>query len=151
MHLDHTIVPAKDKEASARFFARIMGLTYDGAKGHFAPVRVGDGLTMDFDDRDAFESHHYAFHITEAEFDGIFARVKEEKLKYGSGPGSHENMEINCEARTWSGGAMAGRDSCEARRAATQSVDDPAEVEESVGNQPGREDGHLRTMGVAVS
>ena len=95
MHLDHTIVPAKDKVASAEFFARIMGLAYDGPQGHFAPVRVGDGLTMDFDDRDSFESHHYAFHITDAEFNGIFERVKQEGLKYGSGPGSHENMQIN--------------------------------------------------------
>ncbi len=95
MHLDHTIVPARDKDASARFFARIMGLAYDGPKGHFAPVRVDDGLTMDFDDRDSFESHHYAFHITDAEFDGIFERVKQEGLTYGSGPGSHENMQIN--------------------------------------------------------
>ena len=95
MHLDHTIVPAKDKEESAKFFARIMGLTYEGPHGHFAPVRVGGGLTMDFDNRDDFESHHYAFHINDAEFDGIYGRVKDEGLKYGSGPGSHEDMQIN--------------------------------------------------------
>ena len=28
--LDHTIVPARDKVASARFFARIFGLEYNG-------------------------------------------------------------------------------------------------------------------------
>ncbi|MCH7655899.1 MAG: VOC family protein [Chloroflexi bacterium] len=95
MHLDHTIVPAKDKEASARFFARIMGLTYEGPHGHFAPVRVDDGLTMDFDNREGFESHHYAFHITDAEFDAIFERVKADGVIYGSGPGSHEDMKIN--------------------------------------------------------
>ena len=95
MHLDHTIVPAKDKEAAARFFARIMGLKYEGLHGHFAPVRVDDGLTMDFDDRDSFESHHYAFHITEAEFDGVFERVKQDGVTYGSGPGSPEDMKIN--------------------------------------------------------
>ena len=33
--LDHTIVPAHDKEASARFFAKIYGLEYDGLMGHF--------------------------------------------------------------------------------------------------------------------
>ena len=95
MQLDHTIVPARDKEASAEFFARIMGLTYEGPHGHFAPVRVNDALTMDFENREAFESHHYAFHIDDEEFDAIYARVKEEGLKYGSGPGSHEDMQIN--------------------------------------------------------
>ena len=38
--LNHTIVPARDKEASAKFFAQIFGLKYEGAMGHFAPVRV---------------------------------------------------------------------------------------------------------------
>ena len=95
MRLDHTIVPARDKEVSAGFFARIIGLKYEGPHGHFAPVRVDDALTMDFDNRETFESHHYAFHIDDEEFDAIYARVKEEGLKYGSGPGSHEDMQIN--------------------------------------------------------
>ena len=93
--LDHTIVPAHDKVASARFFARIMGLEYEGPHSHFAPVRVNDGLTLDFDERDGFEPHHYAFRISEAEFDAIFARVKAEGIAYGSGPRSRTDMEIN--------------------------------------------------------
>src|SRR5271170_309200 len=42
--LNHTIVPAHDKEASAKFFAHIFGLKYEGAMGHFAPVRVNETL-----------------------------------------------------------------------------------------------------------
>ena len=38
--LNHTIVPAHDKEASALFFAQIFGLSYAGPTGHFAPVQV---------------------------------------------------------------------------------------------------------------
>ena len=53
--LDHTIVPAHDNEASARFFARIFGLQYEGAMSHFAPVRVNETLIMDFDTRATFE------------------------------------------------------------------------------------------------
>jgi catechol 2,3-dioxygenase-like lactoylglutathione lyase family enzyme len=95
IHLDHTIVPARDKQASARFFARIFGLSYDGPMSHFAPVRINEELTIDFDDRDRFESHHYAFKVSEPEFDGIFDRVKAEGLVYGSGPRSSEDMMIN--------------------------------------------------------
>ena len=96
MDLNHTIVPAKDKDASARFFARIMGLPYDGIKGHFAPVRVNGSLTMDFDENDHLAHHHYAFHVSEQEFDDIFGRIKAEGLKYGSGPGSSRyDMDIN--------------------------------------------------------
>src|SRR6516225_299716 len=47
--LDHTIVPAHDKEASARFLARILGLRYDGPVSHFAPLKINDTLTLDFD------------------------------------------------------------------------------------------------------
>ena len=93
--LDHTIVPARDKVASAEFFARIFGLTYEGTMGHFAPVKVNDTLTLDFDNSDQFQSHHYAFHVSDEEFDAIFDRIKAEDLRYGSGPFESENMQIN--------------------------------------------------------
>ena len=53
--LNHTIVPARDKEAAARFFAHIFGLTYDGPLGHFAPVRINETLTLDSDNASSFE------------------------------------------------------------------------------------------------
>ena len=93
--LDHTIVPAKEKDEAARFFARIMGLTYDGPHGHFAPVRVNDRLTMDFDNAESFGSSHYAFHIGDEEFEALFSRVEAAGLQYGSGPFSPEDGQIN--------------------------------------------------------
>ena len=93
--LNHTIVPASDKEASAKFFAEIMGLKYEGAQGHFAPVKVNDTLTMDYDNRERFESNHYAFHVSDEEFDAIFGRVKEKGIPYGSGPSAQDDMQIN--------------------------------------------------------
>ena len=93
--LDHTIVPAHDNEASARFFARVFGLRYEGAMSHFAPVKVNDSLTLDFDTRDTFEPHHYAFRVSEAEFDAIFGRVRDEGIAYGSGPRAADDMAIN--------------------------------------------------------
>jgi catechol 2,3-dioxygenase-like lactoylglutathione lyase family enzyme len=93
--LDHTIVPAHDNEASARFFARIFGLNYDGTVSHFAPVRVNQELVLDFDTCTTFDVHHYAFRVSDPEFDAIFQRVKDEGISYGSGPRSSDNMEIN--------------------------------------------------------
>ena len=98
IRLDHTIVPARDKMASARFFADIFGLTVE--PGYFAQVRVNDSLTLDFaDEREDWggpgfdprtgRSHHYAFHVSDAEFDGIFARVEAKRIPYGSEPHSH--------------------------------------------------------------
>ena len=93
--LNHTIVPAHDKEASARLFARVFGLEYGGLNGHFAPVRVNETLTLDFDNATQFESHHLAFHVSEADFDAIFERVKAAGLTYGSQPNAQDNGEIN--------------------------------------------------------
>ncbi len=98
--LNHTIVPAHDKEIAASFFARIFGLQYEGPAGHFAPVRVNESLTLDFDNADEFEPHHYAFHVSDSEFDEIFARVVAEGIPYGSGPRSVDDMKTNI----WHGG-----------------------------------------------
>jgi catechol 2,3-dioxygenase-like lactoylglutathione lyase family enzyme len=93
--LDHTIVSAHDKVAAARFFADIFGLEVAPPMGPFAPVRVNEGLTLDFQERDRFDGQHYAFHVDEQEFDAIFGRVKAAGIPYGSGPHSLEDGQIN--------------------------------------------------------
>src|SRR5260221_14244492 len=100
--LNHTIVPARDKQASARFFAEIFGLAYDASPGYFAAVRVNPTLTLDFGDAGdgEFEVHHYAFHVDDAEFDAILARVRAAGIPYGSDPRRLENRELNA----WNGG-----------------------------------------------
>ena len=94
--LDHTIVPSHDKERAARFVAEMFGLKYEGPWGHFAPVKFNDGtLSLDFDNRETFQSQHYAFLVADDDFDAILGRVQAAGRKYGSGPGSQEDMEIN--------------------------------------------------------
>ena len=94
-------IPARDKEAAARFFAQIFGLPFAGSGGHFAPVRVNDTLTLDFADAAGpIASHHYAFHVSEAEFDAILQQVKAAGLAFGSGPWSLEDGKLN----DWNGG-----------------------------------------------
>ncbi len=97
--LNHTIVPARDKAASARFFAKLFGLKR-GRSGYFAPVKVNKTLTLLFDDDSKFESHHYAFHVSEREFAAIFGRIKKAKLAYGSAPWSLDDGKLN----DWGGG-----------------------------------------------
>jgi catechol 2,3-dioxygenase-like lactoylglutathione lyase family enzyme len=98
--LNHTIVPAREKAAAARLFAHLFGIAYIEGVKHFAPVKVNDNLTFLFDDDTDFESHHYAFHVSEAEFDAIFHRVQEAGLAYGSAPWSAEDQKLN----DWGGG-----------------------------------------------
>jgi catechol 2,3-dioxygenase-like lactoylglutathione lyase family enzyme len=98
--LNHTIVPARDKAAAAKFFAGIFGLKRQRA-GYFAPVRINKSLTLLFSDEDSkFESHHYAFHVTDREFDAILGRVKKAKIAFGSAPWSLEDGKLN----DWNGG-----------------------------------------------
>src|ERR687892_2712814 len=103
--LNHLIVPVKDKVASAQLFAEIFGLQVKPSQGRFAQVPIDEHLTIDFADdehtRDILhfvpeklESHHYAFHVTDEEFDGIFTRVKAKGLAYGSGPTSDTDGQI---------------------------------------------------------
>ncbi|HSR78683.1 MAG TPA: VOC family protein [Xanthobacteraceae bacterium] len=99
--LNHTIVWTRDKDAAARLFAEIFGLRFDGLGGHFAPVRVNDTLTLDFADaKGTIASQHYAFHVSDAEFDAILQRVKDAGLAFGSGPRSLEDVKLNA----WNGG-----------------------------------------------
>ncbi len=95
IELDHTIVPSRDKDAAAKFFAHIFGLGYAGTVSHFAPAQVNEKLTLDFEEAADFEVHHYAFKVSEAEFDAIFGRIKADGVIFGSGPRSLENMQIN--------------------------------------------------------
>lgn len=93
--LNHTIVPTHDKEKTARFYSRIFGFDYIGAFASFIVVRVNETLCLDFADKETFEPHHYAFKVSEDEFDEIFRRLQNEKIRYGSGPYDPDNMKIN--------------------------------------------------------
>jgi catechol 2,3-dioxygenase-like lactoylglutathione lyase family enzyme len=98
--LNHTIVPAHNKVAAAKFFADIFGLKR-GRADYFSPVQINKSLTLLFSDEDAkFESHHYAFQVSDREFDAILGRVKKAKVAFGSAPWSLEDGKLN----DWNGG-----------------------------------------------
>src|ERR1700732_1189492 len=94
--LYHNIVPARYKLAAARFFASIFGLNFNEQESdHFAPVQVNETLTLLFDQDTSFDSHHYAFHVSDGEFDAIFERIKQAGLSYGSAPWSLDDGQLN--------------------------------------------------------
>jgi len=93
--LNHTIVPSYDKIKSAEFYTRIFGFKYIGKFSRFIVVRVNRTLCLDFANSEKFEPHHYAFKVSEQDFDAIFKRLRMEHIKYGSEPYNPENMKIN--------------------------------------------------------
>lgn len=97
--LEHILVPAHDREASARFLADVLGVEYLGLGSTagppaFARIQVGD-TTLDFADMDSFQPQHYAFQVDDEEFDAILARVKDAGLAFYADPGHEREGELN--------------------------------------------------------
>jgi hypothetical protein len=96
VQLNHTIVAAHDNEASATFLAELLGLPAPGHLGPFAMVEVANGVTLDFMNTDGeITPQHYAFLISEPEFDEIFGRIRERNLPFWADPGRTKPGEIN--------------------------------------------------------
>jgi catechol 2,3-dioxygenase-like lactoylglutathione lyase family enzyme len=94
--LNHLIVPVSDRRAGAAFLADLLGLPAAEPAGPFAPVRVNDDLTFDFDDRHGARAGHYAFLVDEDTFDAVLARLRAApRIEYGAGPGHGWNRDVN--------------------------------------------------------
>lgn len=95
--LNHTIVKAKDSQASARFLADILGLPAPVRFSHFQVVEVANGVSLDFMDAPSGEiaPQHYAFLVSETEFDQIFSRIQAHNLPYWADPQGNRPGEIN--------------------------------------------------------
>ena len=97
IHLDHTIVPSRTRDASARRLAELLGVPCGPAPvGPFYAVYVNDGLTLDFIQTDeAFPVYHFAFRVEEADFDRILARIQSAGIDYRGAVGGPTDRRIN--------------------------------------------------------
>ncbi|MCF3118866.1 VOC family protein [Streptomyces arenae] len=97
IELNHTIVVAKDSKASAQFLADILGLEVGPQYGPFSPVEIPNGVTLDYYESDGtpIAAQHYAFLVSEDDFDAIFGRIKERNLTYWADPYHRRVNEIN--------------------------------------------------------
>jgi catechol 2,3-dioxygenase-like lactoylglutathione lyase family enzyme len=89
VQLNHTIVAARDKGVSAAFLAEILGLGEPKPFGPFLGVLVDNDVTLDFVDWTGdgdITRQHYAFLVSEAEFDDIFGRIQARGLDYWADP-----------------------------------------------------------------
>ena len=97
IHLNHTIVQATDKKRSAEFLARLLGLDVKPQFGPFLPVTLANDVTLDFADagEKPIVAQHYAFLVSEEDFDAAFGRIEEAGLTYYPGPDLSHPGEIN--------------------------------------------------------
>ena len=95
VQLNHTIVAARDKRASAAFLADVLGLAAPTTYGPFAVVELDNGVSLDFLDDPEIHPRHYAVLVTEEEFDEIFGRIRARGLDFWADPFERSPGEIN--------------------------------------------------------
>jgi catechol 2,3-dioxygenase-like lactoylglutathione lyase family enzyme len=97
IELNHTIVHSNDKRASAEFFAELFGRPAPKPFGPFLGVEVDNEVTLDFMDAEGMEvqPQHYAFLVSDREFDEIFGRIQARGLPYWADPGKRTPGAIN--------------------------------------------------------
>ncbi len=96
VRLNHTIVWCRDKQASAQFLVDILGLSRPKTFGPFLVVELGNDVSLDFHEQEAaIARQHYAFLLSEDEFDEAFGRIRERRLDYWADPGRRRAGEIN--------------------------------------------------------
>jgi catechol 2,3-dioxygenase-like lactoylglutathione lyase family enzyme len=94
--LNHTIVYSADRGKSARFLAEILGLPAPVRFGPFEGVALDNGVSLDFAAADGpIHPQHYAFLISEADFDAVFDRIRARGLQYWADPRRSRPGEIN--------------------------------------------------------
>jgi len=92
--LNHTIVFVRDKKESSKFLTDLFGLPPAKPFGPFLAVQLGE-VTLDFDEVEDTSPGHYAFLVSEDEFDAIFGRIKARKLPYWADPFKRLPQQIN--------------------------------------------------------
>jgi catechol 2,3-dioxygenase-like lactoylglutathione lyase family enzyme len=96
--LNHTIVQVRDKHASAQFLVDILGLEPPTTYGPFVVVKVANDVSLDYaDDHGTPHAQHYAFLVSESEFDEIHGRIVDRGLSYWADPFKRHPGEINNE------------------------------------------------------
>ena len=94
--LNHTIVWCHDKQKSSAFLAEILGLPEPQPFYHFMVVVLDNDVSLDFMEKEGDVTlQHYAFLISEPEFDASFARIREKGLTYWADPQRSRPGEIN--------------------------------------------------------
>lgn len=94
--LNHTIVYCRDREQSSRFMVELLDLPAPKLFGPFAVVDVGDQLSLDFlETTQTIAPQHYAFLVSESEFDTVFERIRQRGLDWWADPYQQKRGEIN--------------------------------------------------------
>lgn len=93
--LNHVLVPAHDKRASAQFFADMFGPKSPGSPIALLTSSLSARRDSISPSMDHFEPHQFAFLVSEDDFDKIFARVREAGIEFSAGLMHQKTGQIN--------------------------------------------------------
>lgn len=90
MQLNHTIVWSRDEVAASRDLADVLGLPEPSRWGPFEIIDLDNGVSLDFHaTADPIAPQHYAFLVTEDQFDAVVARLEEHGRTHWADPARH--------------------------------------------------------------
>jgi catechol 2,3-dioxygenase-like lactoylglutathione lyase family enzyme len=95
---NHTIVAARNRQESATFFTELFGLPDAKEFGPFLAVTIDHGASLDYSqvgDGEDIRPQHYAFLVSEEEFDAIYGRIRQRRLQHWADPRGAHPGEIN--------------------------------------------------------
>ena len=96
VQLNHTIVHASDRDETAAFLVDVLGLEPAPVYGPFRVVTLDNGVSLDVVQAgEKVPPQHYAFLVSEEDFDGIFARIQVQGIPYWADPGRSRPQQIN--------------------------------------------------------
>jgi catechol 2,3-dioxygenase-like lactoylglutathione lyase family enzyme len=96
IELNHTIVRCRDKVAASQYVSEILGRPAPKRFGRFLVVAFDNDVSLDFRDAEGeIASQHYAFLVSESEFDEVFGRLQARGVAYWADPGRTHPGEIN--------------------------------------------------------
>jgi catechol 2,3-dioxygenase-like lactoylglutathione lyase family enzyme len=96
IEFNHTIVGARDKRESAEFISELFGLPSPQPFGRFLVVGLEHGATLDYaETADEIRPQHYAFLVSEDDFDAIYGKIQSRGLEHWADPGSNRPGQIN--------------------------------------------------------
>ena len=96
VQLNHTIVHAHDKHETARHLVELLGLPEPTPYGPFLVVTVANGVSLDvFDEQGPAHPQHYAFLVSDDEFDAIHGRIRDRGMDWWADPFQTRPREIN--------------------------------------------------------
>jgi catechol 2,3-dioxygenase-like lactoylglutathione lyase family enzyme len=96
IHLDHTIAWCSDQTRSAKFLTEILGLPPARRFVHFLVVDLANGVSIDFfETSEQIAIQHFAFLVSESEFDEIYRRLIDKDIAIWADPARTKTGEIN--------------------------------------------------------